>query len=120
MRACSGSQEKGRGFDSHPGPLMVDPRRQRLLVEYLDVGDHFQFLFFSALCRNLNGLNKEILQEQKAVHVLQAEWGYLTRPEHIETLSQRLLPHLQPPTAQQIGNIDQLQATVSPASAKGP
>lgn len=69
---------------------------------------------------NLNGLNKEILQEQKAVHVLQAEWGYLTRPEHIETLSQRLLPHLQPPTAQQIGNIDQLQATVSPASAKGP
>ena len=28
----------------------------------------------------LSGLNKEILEEQKAVHVLQAEWGYLTRP----------------------------------------
>ncbi len=67
----------------------------------------------------LNGLNKEILEEQKAVHVLQAEWGYLTRPKHIEALSQRLLPHLQAPTANQVGDIEQFQATVSPASTRG-
>ncbi len=68
----------------------------------------------------LNGLNKEILEEQKAVHVLQAEWGYLTRPKHIEELSQRLLPHLQAPAANQVGGIEQFQAAVSPASTKGP
>lgn len=78
----------------------------------------------------LNSLNKQILQEQKAVHVLQAEWGYLTRPERIETLAQRLLPDLQPPTALQVGTIEQFQAfnadrivpptapKVSPASAR--
>ena len=58
----------------------------------------------------LSGLNKQILQEQKAVHVLQAEWSYLSRPERIEALSQRLLPHLQPPTALQVGNIENLTA----------
>ena len=68
----------------------------------------------------LNGLNKEILKEQKAVHVLQAEWGYLTRPKHIEALSQRLLPHLQAPAAHQIGDIERFQAAVGPASTRGP
>ncbi len=58
----------------------------------------------------LSALNKQILQEQKAVHVLQAEWSYLSRPERIEELSQRLLPHLQPPTALQVGNIESLNA----------
>lgn len=78
----------------------------------------------------LNSLNKQILEEQKAVHVLQAEWGYLTRPEHIEALAGRLLPHLQPPAAHQVGDIEQFQAaikkpltvpaatTVRPASAR--
>ncbi|MDD9905358.1 MAG: hypothetical protein OXT06_17445 [Rhodospirillaceae bacterium] len=78
----------------------------------------------------LNGLNKEILQEQKAVHVLQAEWSYLTRPEHIEALADRLLPHLQPAAAHQVGDIEQFQTaiqkprtipaatTVRPASAR--
>ena len=56
----------------------------------------------------LNSLNKQILEEQRAVHVLQAEWSYLSRPERIETLSARLLPHLRPPTAQQVGNIESL------------
>ncbi|NKB54877.1 MAG: hypothetical protein GKS00_00920 [Alphaproteobacteria bacterium] len=63
----------------------------------------------------LNVLNKQILQEQKAVHVLQAEWSYLSRPERIEALSQRLLPHLQPPTAQQVGNMESLTAAVTAA-----
>ena len=68
----------------------------------------------------LNGLNKEILKEQKSRHVLKAEWVYLTRPTHIEALSQRLLPNLQAPAAHQIGDIERFQAAVSPASTRGP
>ena len=79
----------------------------------------------------LNLLNKQILQDQKTVHVLQAEWSYLARPERIEALARRLLPYLQQPTAQQVGDIEQLQAAAkehgvpasapkfSPASVKG-
>jgi len=67
----------------------------------------------------LNTLNKQILEEQRTVHVLQAEWSYLSRPSRIETLSLRQLPHLRPPTAQQVGNIESLMvgaaATVSPS-----
>ncbi len=62
------------------------------------------------LQNQLSSLNKQILQEQKAVHVLQAEWSYLSRPERIEALSQRLLPHLQAPTSQQIGDVEKFSA----------
>jgi hypothetical protein len=58
----------------------------------------------------LSTLNRQLLKEQKAVHVLRAEWAYLSRPERIEALSQRLLPHLQPPTALQVGDIESLSA----------
>lgn len=68
----------------------------------------------------LNSLNKQILQEQKAVHVLQAEWGYLSRPERIEALAQRLLPDLQPPTALQVGNIEKFQAAIGDRSVASP
>jgi len=79
----------------------------------------------------LNRLNKQILQEQKSVHVLRAEWSYLARPERIEALAERLLPYLQAPTAKQVGDIEQFQAFIAertapaeaskirPASAKG-
>lgn len=66
----------------------------------------------------LNALNKQILEEQRAVHVLQAEWSFLSRPERIERLSLRLLPHLQSPTAQQVGNIESL--TVGAATTGTP
>ena len=65
----------------------------------------------------LNSLNKQILEEQKAVHVLQAEWSYLTRPKHIESLAARLLPHLQPPITHQVGDIEQFKATIQKQSA---
>ena len=80
---------------------------------------------------DLNHQNKQILQEQKSVHVLQAEWSYLARPERIEALAERLLPYLQAPTTRQVGDIEQFQAAVTvhavpteapkirPASAKG-
>lgn len=64
------------------------------------------------LQEELNSLNKQILEEQKAVHVLQAEWGYLARPERIEALAHRLLPYLHPPGAHQVGDIEHLQTAI--------
>ncbi len=71
----------------------------------------------------LNQLNKQILKEQKAVHVLRAEWSYLNRPDRIEALVRRLLPDLGYPNAAQIGGLDRLDqaaATATTVGATGP
>lgn len=44
----------------------------------------------------LQDINQEIAREQEAIHVLQAEWSYLNRPQRIEDLSRELLPDLKP------------------------
>ena len=49
----------------------------------------------------LHQVNREIVREQEAIHVLQAEWSYLNRPSRLETLSQELLPNLLPVAAVQ-------------------
>ena len=67
----------------------------------------------------LSALNKQILKEQKAVHVLRAEWSYLNRPERIEALARKLLPHLQPPEATQIDHLDNLDDGAGAARAAG-
>ena len=48
----------------------------------------------------LHEVNREIVREQEAIHVLQAEWSYLNRPSRLETLSKELLPNLSPVAAQ--------------------
>lgn len=67
----------------------------------------------------LSALNKQILKEQKAVHVLRAEWSYLNRPDRIEALARKLLPHLQPPEAYQIVDLDSLDDGAGPARPAG-
>ena len=42
----------------------------------------------------LIGLNRSILENQEAVHVLKAEWSYLNQPARLEELGRRLL-HLE-------------------------
>jgi hypothetical protein len=44
----------------------------------------------------LHDVNRQIVREQEAIHVLQAEWSYLNRPQRLEALSQELLPNLTP------------------------
>ncbi|GAB4181334.1 MAG: hypothetical protein OHK0024_20230 [Thalassobaculales bacterium] len=39
----------------------------------------------------LKRLNREIVQHQEAIHVLQAEWSYLNRPERLADLIRRHL-----------------------------
>jgi len=56
----------------------------------------------------LNALNKQILKEQNAIHVLRAEWSFLNRPANIEGLARELLPELRHPQTSQIGGIEDL------------
>lgn len=44
----------------------------------------------------LHDVNRQIVREQETIHVLQAEWSYLNRPQRLESLSKELLPKLVP------------------------
>jgi len=50
-------------------------------------------------------LNRTLLAEQEALHVLAAEWSYLSRPERLAELSHRLLT-LQPLAPEQLVPIE--------------
>lgn len=52
-------------------------------------------------------LNRRIVEDQEAIHVLRAEWSFLNQPARIEELSQRYLD-LRPLAGAQIGNFDML------------
>src|SRR3546814_6940138 len=56
----------------------------------------------------LHGLDRQILKEREAVHVLEAEWAYLNDPARLEELATNLLPWLQPVDTPQIQPIDAL------------
>lgn len=49
-------------------------------------------------------LNREILRNGEAIHVLRAEWSYLNRPDQLAEMAQRHL-NLQPLLAPQIGDV---------------
>ena len=63
-----------------------------------------------ALEAELTRLNRQIVKEQEAVHVLEAEWSYLNRPERIETLSETLLPMLGQVNPSQVLRLEDLPA----------
>jgi hypothetical protein len=42
--------------------------------------------------RHYTDLSRELLEEQDAVHVLKAEWSYLSRPYRVQKLANRFLP----------------------------
>lgn len=52
-------------------------------------------------------INRQIAIDQEAIHVLKAEWSFLTQPARLAELSERHLP-LHPLTSNQIGDFDQL------------
>lgn len=57
-----------------------------------------------ALEDELFRLNRQILAEQQAIHVLRAEWSYINQPQRLQSLSQRHLD-LQPTRPAQIGTL---------------
>ncbi|MDH3701729.1 MAG: hypothetical protein OEU46_10465 [Alphaproteobacteria bacterium] len=58
--------------------------------------------------QELSDLNRTALNEQEAIHVLRAEWSYLSRPDRISELAKELLPSLRPPAVSQIQTVEQL------------
>ncbi|MBR90641.1 MAG: hypothetical protein CMO66_05135 [Verrucomicrobiales bacterium] len=79
----------------------------------------------------LHEVNRNIVREQEAIHVFQAEWSYFNRPSRLETLSQELLPNLLPVSATQFTTFSRLpkrdevdgiieRPVVSPASFAQP
>ena len=52
-------------------------------------------------------INRTILAEQEAIHVLRAEWSYLNQPARLEALASRDLK-LQPTKPSQLGTIASL------------
>jgi hypothetical protein len=62
------------------------------------------------------GLNRDILASKQQIHVLQAEWSYLNRPERLTGLAERHLD-LEPMTPTQIGGFETARSSAAtPAS----
>ncbi|MCC7275176.1 MAG: hypothetical protein IT561_21090 [Alphaproteobacteria bacterium] len=70
-------------------------------------------------------LNRAIVTDQQAIHVLKAEWSYLNQPARLEQLSRRHLD-LAPIAASQLGRIEDAPlrpehaAPPAPPLARGP
>ena len=60
-----------------------------------------------ALEDELFRVNRTILAEQEAIHVLHAEWSYLNQPSRLQALASRHLD-LQPMKPAQLGTLDSL------------
>jgi hypothetical protein len=60
-----------------------------------------------ALEEKIEGLNRQIVENQRATHVLKVEYAHLGELQRIERLNDRFI-HLQPITIRQIGRIDQV------------
>jgi len=60
-----------------------------------------------ALEDELFRLNRAIVQEQDAIHVLRAEWAYINQPQRLEALAQRHLS-MQAMTPAQMGQVADL------------
>lgn len=67
----------------------------------------------------LAAINRNIERERESLHVLQAEWTYLNRPDRIEDLASQLLPHLNQPMVEQLVALDDipLPSAIPPSAA---
>ncbi len=64
------------------------------------------------LDEGLADLDRQIVADREAVHVLRAEWSYLNRPERLADLADRHL-ELQPVDPSQIGSIEEIPFTAN-------
>lgn len=66
-----------------------------------------------ALEQKLRSLNVAIEGEQQSIHVLNAEWVYLSNPQRVETESKKFLASLHPTAPQQVARMSDV-ATLLP------
>ena len=71
-----------------------------------------------ALEKELAQLDRDLLAGREALHVLKAEWTYLTRPERLEALNRNYLG-LQPVAPDQIVGPDEIPRRHTPAVLSG-
>lgn len=67
----------------------------------------------------LAALHREILASQEAIHVLEAEWSYLNRPDRLEALVRRHLD-LVPLETHRLGALDALPMRLPPVPVPVP
>ena len=67
----------------------------------------------------LGRINRQIASDHEQIHVLNAEWSFLTQPTRLDTLAKRFLD-LRPITSAQIGRIDTLPERPGAAYATAP
>ena len=72
--------------------------------------------------QELESLNRKIVADHEAIHVLKAEWSHLNEIERVRELSQRYLD-LAPTSPARIVTLDELPIAIEPqvqAAAQGP
>lgn len=69
-----------------------------------------------ALEDRLTTLNRSITENREAIHVLNAEWSYLNRPERLERLGRKLLGY-EPQQSAQLVRMDTLRESLTPVPA---
>ena len=70
------------------------------------------------LQRDVNNVRQEVKAERESLHLLNAEWAYLNRPERLRALASDHLP-LVALDSRQIGEIRSLPAAYVPVEASG-
>ena len=66
--------------------------------------------------RELRAVNRQIVEQREAIHVLKAEWAFLNEPSRLERLT-RLHTELKPMTPDQVGaSLDAIPARPVPSA----
>ena len=97
-------------------------RAQTLLIWFsltlvVSLGLYHTSVRVQELSRNLRTLNREITQEQRNIHVLKAEWVYLSNPARIEAEAKKHLK-LAPTKPQQIADATALKKLAGMLNAR--
>lgn len=102
----------GRPFHFSPWPICL-----MLAAVGLAVGVFVVTQGVQARETKVAALNRELLNEQQTLRVLDAEWAYLTRPQRLEELmAVRTDANVMPPVPAPVANVAPAPQTVEPAA----
>jgi cell division protein FtsL len=101
---------------------MIRPSTCLLLILVLVTGFGLFKLKYAVQAQedDLLRINRQIVADQEAIHVLRAEWSYLNQPARLEQMAKRHLPGLAPVASTQLGTLDALPMRPETPSADVP